>query len=353
VADLVVAPAGTLERRSLAQDRAANNDACHSRDPWVRGQGWAERWLLSYKPSTRAQYALVWRSVSTFAAMLDVAPLEWTRSDVMAWVEAMRTIGDPAALNPKPLANNSIRQRMAGASSLFKYCRNEYCDTRGCGCDGAPWVTRNPVPEGKHRPKRTTVSKQQYLTEDKIQRLMAVADSKGPRHAALIALLLGNLRISAACESRIENIGPDGGHNVVNALDKGDTTRKLALPAPLYRRVMAVAGDRTEGYVLCTATGRPLHVRNAQRLVEKMAAEAGIKGKVGPHTLRHSIITQAFANGENLQDIQDWSGHVDPAVTRGYDRQRGLLDRSPVYGVTRRYFPNDMADPPPDEDDDA
>jgi site-specific recombinase XerD len=354
MSEIVVAPGGVLAQRTPAEDRADLDAACHSEDPWVRGDGWARRWLLDHTDGTADQYARVWRSLTTFGAMIDVAPLEWTRSDVMAWVHALRTIGDPAVLDPQPLANSSIRQRMSAASSLFQYCLDEYCDLRSCGCGGAPWVNRNPVPKGKHRPKPPPPgSRQQFLSVEQIRALMREADLAGPREAALVALLLGNLRVTAACQSRIENVGPSGGHNAITAVDKGDATRQLALPPWLYRRVEAVIGDRTEGYILCTRTGRPLHRRHAHKIVKRLAERAGIKGRVGPHTLRHSIITQAFMDGEPLEVIQDWSSHADPKTTRGYDRARGALDRSPAYRVTAHYFNDELADPPPDAEDDS
>ena len=50
-----------------------------------------------------------------------------------------------------------------------------------------------------------------------------------------------------------------------------------------------------------------------------------------PHSLRHSLATEALTLGAPLQDVQDALGHADPRTTRRYDRSRNSLDRSPNY----------------------
>lgn len=57
--------------------------------------------------------------------------------------------------------------------------------------------------------------------------------------------------------------------------------------------------------------------------------------RIKPHSLRHGFATEALAIGIPLQDIQDALGHRDPRTTRGYDRTRHNLDRSPAYALAQ------------------
>ena len=60
---------------------------------------------------------------------------------------------------------------------------------------------------------------------------------------------------------------------------------------------------------------------------------AGINKPVGPHTLRHALITAALDAGVPLRDAQEAASHADPRTTLRYDRGRVSLDRHATYIV--------------------
>ncbi|WP_407681242.1 tyrosine-type recombinase/integrase [Pseudarthrobacter equi] len=59
--------------------------------------------------------------------------------------------------------------------------------------------------------------------------------------------------------------------------------------------------------------------------VQRLARLAGIKGRISPHSLRHTFVTLALDAGTALHDLQDSMGHADPRTTRRYDRSRHSL----------------------------
>jgi integrase len=68
-------------------------------------------------------------------------------------------------------------------------------------------------------------------------------------------------------------------------------------------------------------------------LARRVARQAGIAKRVGPHTLRHAFITAGLDAGVPLRDVQEAASHADPRTTMRYDRGRQSLDRHATYIV--------------------
>lgn len=60
-----------------------------------------------------------------------------------------------------------------------------------------------------------------------------------------------------------------------------------------------------------------------------------VKGRISPHSLRHTFATIALDTGTSLRALQDSMGHADPRTTRRYDRARNNLTKSASYDVAR------------------
>lgn len=57
-----------------------------------------------------------------------------------------------------------------------------------------------------------------------------------------------------------------------------------------------------------------------QRVVKKVAAEAGIKKQVTPNTLRHSFAAHLLAGGQDIKTVQRLMGHADESTTMLYTK---------------------------------
>jgi integrase/recombinase XerD len=88
-----------------------------------------------------------------------------------------------------------------------------------------------------------------------------------------------------------------------------------------------------EGPLFLAADGRRLDRHGAGRVVRRIARQAGITKKVGPHTLRHAFITAALDAGVPLRDVQEAASHADPRTSMRYDRARTSLDGHATYIV--------------------
>ncbi|WP_181312451.1 tyrosine-type recombinase/integrase [Nocardioides campestrisoli] len=149
-----------------------------------------------------------------------------------------------------------------------------------------------------------------------------------------LATLMGmlGLRVSEACAVQIEDYAHEQqGHRVLRLVGKGGKPATLPLPVPVLRALDAAAAGRTRGPLLRRADGEQLDRRTADRWVKALAKRAGIEKRISPHSLRHSMITNALDAGVPLRDVQIAARHSDPRTTTRYDRNRGNLDRHAVH----------------------
>ena len=144
------------------------------------------------------------------------------------------------------------------------------------------------------------------------------------------------LRVSEACHIDIEHLGEQRGHRVVQILGKGAKPATVPLPVSVARAIDAARGDRDEGPLLRTRTGRRMDRHGAARLVRNTCRTAGIRARISPHSLRHTYVTQLLDAGASLRDVQIGARHADPRITMRYDRARLQLDRHVNYVLAAR-----------------
>ncbi len=129
---------------------------------------------------------------------------------------------------------------------------------------------------------------------------------------------------------------------VVRVLGKGNKERVVPVAeAALDRlreylhqaRPLPPADDDTP--LLLSRSGRGLRREDVFRLVRKYVRRAAIRGRVSPHTLRHSFATHMLAGGANLRTVQELLGHADIASTQIYTH----VDLSRLKAVHKKYHP--------------
>ena len=227
----------------------------------------------------------------------------------------------------------TVARKLAALSSFYRYAL----------ADGV--VGRNPV-ETVVRPKiDADHSATQGLTREQAKALLAAAVADGPRSHALVSLLIfTGIRVSEALNASTPDYGHDAGHRTLSIQRKGGKASKIAIPAPaveaLNRYLNTTGAEMVAGTggslpLFTTATGKPWGRSEVFRTVQRLAREAGIEGKITPHSLRHTFATIALDSGTALHDLQDSMGHADPRTTRRYDRSRHSLNKSAGYDVAR------------------
>lgn len=161
-----------------------------------------------------------------------------------------------------------------------------------------------PKPSAKSKTKPDQFKIARDLT------LLEFLYSSGIRRAELAAITLDSL---------------DFERSVVTVLGKGDKERMVPLGQPalescrryheMRQSKLAELETQTK-YLFISRTGKPLTVRDVNRIVHTYGLKAGIR--VTPHMLRHSFATHLLDNGADIRAIQEMLGHESLSTTQVY-----------------------------------
>jgi integrase/recombinase XerD len=283
-------------------------------------------WLVSGRrasPHTRLAYV---RDVSWW--------LSWCAAQGCRPADAAASTADlyMAALTASGLARASVARRVAAVSSWYTYLVREGC------------AATNPF-EGAERPRlETGASRTRGLSREQIAAILThAADHESARTYALLWLMFATAgRIGSILDARIEHLGQDLGHQVLDLLVKGGQHKRFAIPPTALaalERYLDERGRPDTGLIFVSRTGRRLTQSQVWKLVNRVARAAGVPHAISPHSFRHSAITIALSDGRPLHVVQDFAGHADPRTTRRYDRARDSLDRSPAYALAASVAP--------------
>lgn len=169
----------------------------------------------------------------------------------------------------------------------------------------------------------------EYLTLKEIERMCAAIDHSSPegqRNRAIIEVLYGcGLRVSELCGLRLSNLYLDIGFLKVQG--KGNKERLVPIndTAIMHLRCY-IAEVRSalpiqpafQDMVLLNRFGKSLSRISVFNIIKDLAAAAGIKKNISPHTLRHSFATHLYEGGADLRAIQDMLGHESITSTEIY-----------------------------------
>ena len=160
--------------------------------------------------------------------------------------------------------------------------------------------------------------------------------------AMLEALYASGARASEVVGLRLPDLYLDQGF--CRCTGKGSKQRVIPLGKPAVAALSAylseqrpqLAAARPESpWLFLSRGGKPLTRITVWLLVRKYALRAGIKGKVSPHTLRHSFATHLLEGGADLRIVQELLGHANIATTQHYTH----VDRKRLTAIHRRFHP--------------
>jgi integrase/recombinase XerD len=272
--------------------------------------GWLQ--LLNYSPLsipglTTALKGFLQYQEATGKLLLE----QLTATDANHFIEYLLT--KTGERTKKRLSNNHINKYIQALKLFSRYIRET----------GRSIIafTLQRLEEEKNKPA--------WLTKNEIQALYeAITDSiLGIRDKAMLAIFYGcGLRLNEGASLELHDINQNtkllhvrkGKHykeRFVPIAEKNLEELKLYID---YARPQIIQGDKTDLLFLNTHTGKLISRQMLYLRIKQLAKKAGIKKKVGTHTLRHSIATHLLQSGMKLERIQQFLGHSTLDSTQLY-----------------------------------
>ena len=184
------------------------------------------------------------------------------------------------------------------------------------------------------------------LSYPEVEQLLAAIDlstDEGLRTRALLEVLYSSgLRVSELCDLRLSNIAAD--QDFVKVLGKGNKERLVPIGREALKHLniylRSVRGHLdikpgAEDMAFLSKNGRPLSRITVFTTLKKLAALAGLRKTISPHTLRHSFATHLIEGGADLRAVQEMLGHASITTTEIYTH----LDRDYLQQVITEFHP--------------
>lgn len=187
------------------------------------------------------------------------------------------------------------------------------------------------------------------LDREEARALLAAIDIStvtGLRDRALIGVMIYTFaRIGAVLQMNVGDYFSQGRRGWVRLHEKGGKEHeapcvpKLEMFLDEYIAAAGIAPD-TDGPLFRTtgrATGTPHRMaqQDAYRMIERHAKRAGIKTKIGNHSLRATGITDYLKSDGSLSEARKMANHADTRTTQLYDRRADVasLDEYGKVGI--------------------
>ncbi|MBN1641939.1 MAG: tyrosine-type recombinase/integrase [Anaerolineae bacterium] len=318
---------------------------------------WSEAldaWLASYS-AAKTQYAYR-RAMEDLLSTTGKWPWEITPQDVQAWAEDMRTRHwhNPASVSAdggygqegKGLAPATIAQRLAAASSFYKYTMKRHWVDDGAGGQ-RPLGDRNPA-AAVRRPVVVPFAKATFLDEEQVGALLRAIPRRKPKglqaYALIVTYLLTGRRCRAIRTLRWGDLRWLGKHGTIvqyRWTNKGKTRWDL-MPPPAWDAIEAylrasgrliemvkdsylftpLSDDATRLPLVDQETwtrDHPLSAKEVTRIVKRYARKAGLDERaIHVHTLRHTAAELYRRSGDDIYAVSKLLAHSSVNVTRGY-----------------------------------
>jgi len=157
------------------------------------------------------------------------------------------------------------------------------------------------------------------LTRDEVKRLLENVENK--KHKLLIELMYSSgLRVSECVSIKVDDLDLQDKTGTIRA-GKGKKDRHIILSDIVVGHLSDFLANRSDNnpYVF-SVKDRHIGIRQAQKIVNKAARQAGIKKRVFCHALRSSFATHLLENGTDIRVIQELLGHSNLDTTQRYTK---------------------------------
>jgi integrase/recombinase XerD len=255
-----------------------------------------------------------WCEGRGLSGLTDVKP-----PHVAAYIEAL-TVAKPEGPG---LSKPTVKQHLAALRMLFDWL------VVGHVLDSNPaHAVRGP----KYSQKK---GKTPVLDREEARALIAAIDTcslTGLRDRALIAVMVYTFaRVGAVLQMNVADYFSQGRRGWVRLHEKGGKEHeapcipKLESYLDEYIAAAGIAGDKDGPLFRTTgrSTGTPHRMtqQDTYRLIQRHAKHAGIKTRVGNHSMRATGITDYLKSDGSISEARKMANHADTRTTQLYDRR--------------------------------
>jgi len=186
----------------------------------------------------------------------------------------------------------------------------------------------------------------EVLNHEEVEEILAQIDMSTPagrRNKAMLEVLYGcGLRVSELTELRISHVYFNQGF--IKVTGKGSKERLVPIGRMALKEIRNYLPDRNslpvierdhEDILFLNRRGRKLSRVMVFTMIKDLAAAAGIKKNISPHTFRHSFATELIDRGADLRAVQEMLGHESILTTEIYTH----LDREFLRDAIIRFHP--------------
>jgi integrase/recombinase XerD len=254
---------------------------------------------------------------------LHKTPAEVKLSDLQHFLKWITELG---------MSDKSQARIISGIKAFYKYCFIEnICTTDPTTLLEAPKIKKS-LPD--------------TLSFEEIENILAQIDlskPEGGRNKAMLELLYScGLRVSELVNLKISQLYFETGF--IRVLGKGDKERLVPVGSSAIKYVTIYLKDirvhipvkpGNDDVVFLNRRGSKLSRVMVFLILKELAAKAGIKKSISPHTFRHSFATHLVEGGADLRAVQEMLGHESITTTQIYTH----LDREFLRKTLEQFHP--------------
>lgn len=210
-------------------------------------------------------------------------------------------------------ASSTISRSVASIRAMFQYLFKE------------GRIQRDP--SGNLKPPKVEKKAPEILSVDEVDMLLKQPDHntpKGIRDTAMLELLYATgMRVSELIHLHTTDVNLQFGYVTCHDNGKeriipiGNVSRDALLRYIELARGAFVKDDG-ETALFTNCTGKAMSRQGFWKVLKGYADDAGIKGDITPHTLRHSFAVHMLQNGADIKSVQEMLGHSDISTTQVY-----------------------------------
>lgn len=166
------------------------------------------------------------------------------------------------------------------------------------------------------------------MNENQVEDLLNRPDTTTPlglRDRAILELMYASgLRVSEVVELPFEQLNLSAG--LVQVTGKGSKERIVPIGEVAIEWIERylqsarpqLVKQKWVNTLFVSRIGRPMTRQTLWHRVKNLAFDAGIQGKLSPHSLRHAFATHLINHGADLRTVQLLLGHSDLSTTQIY-----------------------------------